>query len=316
MDEFAIIDKRKHRYITIDRSIILAYSPFIGSKALHLYLLYITLGVDGDMVFSKNDISNFLNISQEEFDEANRTLEEYGLIKIETRERDGKIVNICNIIETPAVPKTIQMSLRKKALVVGLIDDMIQASPAQQDVKKKSRRTLITPMKLITKFYSLLGNGDVDIFEREAGKRHINRLMEQGYSLDDIDFAIEWCFENVRNELHDLSSLLKFIDRAINERDEYLSKREQQTNIELEAREDDELERKMIESYKKMMPDNERKALRQRALDMILQDKRINPEFVTEHLIAIKENEIVREEFLRKTKNLSSRGDLSNESSD
>jgi len=50
------------------------------------------------------------------------------------------------------------------------------------------------------------------------------------------------------------------------------------------------------------MSDAEKKMLRDRAMDIIKQDKRINEEFVTEQLIIITENEIIREEYLHKGK--------------
>jgi len=49
-----------------------------------------------------------------------------------------------------------------------------------------------------------------------------------------------------------------------------------------------------------MMSDNEQKRLRERVMEELRQDKRINEEFVTEQLITIKENEIIRKEYLHK----------------
>ena len=64
--------------------------------------------------------------------------------------------------------------------------------------------------------------------------------------------------------------------------------------------EEEEIERKMVDAYKNMMSEGEKKRLRERVMAEILKDKRINEEFVTEQLIIIKENEIIRKEYLRR----------------
>jgi DNA-binding transcriptional MerR regulator len=159
---------------------------------------------------------------------------------------------------------------------------------------------LITASKLITKLYRGIGNGKVDIFERESGKKHINDLLQKGFSLEDIDFAIEWGLENARGEIEDFSSVKNLMDRAIAAREEHMAKRAQQAEREVERQEEEEIERKMVEAYRKMMPDADKKRLRDRVMGEIRQDKRINEEFVTETYIIIKENEIIRKEYLRR----------------
>ncbi|MGQ9608922.1 MAG: hypothetical protein ACUVWN_06460 [bacterium] len=302
MDEYSVIDKRKCRYIIMDKSIPLAYAPYIGVEAVCLYLIYASLADYGVTSIESDAIKDFIGISEEKLKECNNTLEEYGLIKIENQEHDGKIVNKCYVLQTPPLPSTLAIDLRKKSLVKDILDEIVQISPSEMKVQpKRARSTLITIPKLINKFYSKAGNGSVDIFEREAGKKHINNLLKKGYSLEDIDFTIEWGFANARDEIDDISSIGNLIDRAIADREEHIAKRTKQAEEEAKRQYNEEIERKMVESYRMMMSDSEKKLLRERAMNIIRQDSRINLEFVTEQLIIIKENEIIRNEYLKKS---------------
>lgn len=301
MDEFSVIDNRKCHYIIMDKAIPLAYAPYIGAESVCLYLIYASLADHGVTSIESSAIKDFIGISDEKLEECNNILEEYGLIKIENHEHDGKIINKCYILQPPPLPSTLSVDLRKKSLVKDILDEIIQISPDEIKVQpKRARSTLITIPKLINKFYTKVGNGRVDIFEREAGKKYINSLLKKGHSLEDIDFAIEWGFANAREEIDDISSIGSLIDRAITDREEHIARRTKQAEESAKKQYNEEIERKMIESYRMMMSDHEKKLLRERAMDIIRQDSRINLEFVTEQLIIIKENEIIRNEHLKK----------------
>ncbi|HGE69678.1 TPA: hypothetical protein ENX78_02510 [Candidatus Poribacteria bacterium] len=302
MDEYSVLDKRKYPVLVVDKSIPLAYAPYIGADSVCLYLIYVSIADQGVSSFNSDEIMDFIGIDNARLDECNKKLEEYGLIKLEAHEHNGRIINTCHILQPPPIPRTLYADLQNKALVRDFIKDILIQSPAEQKQApvKRVRTSLVTPNKIITKFYSMMGNGKLDIFEREAGKKHINDLQKKGYSIDDIDFAIEWGFEHAREQIEDFSSIADIIDKAISARDKYIYERQQQAEREAKSQENEELERKMIEAYKKMMSDAEKKALRERVMEMIKQDKRINLEFVTEQFIIIKENEIIREEYLKK----------------
>ena len=284
----------------LDKAIPLAYAPYIGSEAVCLYLLYASLADQGNASIEPDDLKEFLGMDSESLERCNEVLEEYGLIKLENHEHNGRIVSSCYILQPPPLPHTLHNDLRKRALAK-YVEDILGFMPAESPSRKKrTRRPLITATKLITKLYGGIGNGKVDIFERESGKRHISDLLQQGYSLEDIDFAIEWSLENARNEIEDFSSIKNLIKRAIAAREEYMAKRTRQVEREVKQQEGEEIERKMVEAYRKMMPDSEKKRLRERVMEEIRQDKRINEEFVTEQLVIIKENEIIRKEYLKR----------------
>jgi len=305
MDEYSVIDKRKYPFLIMDKSIPLAYAPYIGPEAVCLYILYASLADQGSLSFSLEDVRDFLGINNESLEECNKSLEEYGLIKLENHEHNGRIISNCYVLQPPPFPRTLYADLNSKALVKNVVQDLLNLAPEEQPSQpKRARTTLITSTKLISKFYSMMGNGKVDIFEKEAGKKHINDLTKMGYSLDDIDFAIEWGFENASDEIDDLSSIINLIDRAIEAKEKYMAERSQQAEDEVKGQENELIERKMMDAYRKMMSEAEKKVLRDRAMDRIKQDKRINEEFVTEQHIVIIENEIIREEYLHKGKNL------------
>jgi len=300
MTEYSVVDRRKSSFLILDKSIPLAYAPYIGAEAICLYLLYASLADQGNASIEPDDLREFLGMDSESLEKCNQTLEEYGLIKLENREHNGRIVSNCYVLQPPPLPRTLHSDLRKKALAKH-VEDILGFVPAESPQRKKrTRRTWITPTRLITNLYKGIGNGKVDIFERESGKRHISDLLQQGYSLEDIDFAIEWSLENARDEIEDFSSIKNLIKRAIAAREEYMAKRTRQVEREVKQQEGEEIERKMVEAYRKMMPDSEKKRLRERVMEEIRQDKRINEEFVTEQLVIIKENEIIRKEYLKR----------------
>jgi hypothetical protein len=300
MKEYSVVDRRKCSSLILDKAIPLAYAPYIGAESVCLYLLYASLADQGNAFIEPDDVREFLGMDSESLEKCNQTLEEYGLIKLENHEHNGRIVSNCYVLQPPPLPQTLYSDLRKKALAK-YVEDVLGFMPAESPRKsKRKRRPLITASKLITKLYKGIGNGKVDVFERESGKKHIGDLMQKGYSLEDIDFAIEWSLENARGEIEDFSSIKSLMDRAIAAREEYMTKRTQQAEQEVKLQEEEQIERKMVEAYRKMMPDAEKKRLRERVMEEIRQDKRINEEFVTEQLIIIKENEIIRKEYLRR----------------
>jgi hypothetical protein len=300
MDEYSVVDRRRCPFLVLDKAVPLAYAPFIGPEAICLYLLYASLADQGSTSVQPDDLKEFLGMDAESLEKCNQILEEYGLIKLENHEHNGKIVSSCYILQPPPLPQTLHKDLRKKALakhVEGILGFAAAESPKQT---KRARRRLITPAKLITKLYKGVGNGKVDIFERESGKRHISDLLQEGYSLEDIDYAIEWALEYAADEIEDFSSIKDLMDRAIEAREKHMAKRTRQAEKEVKSQGDEVVERKMVEAYRKMMSDAEKKRLRERVMNDIRHDKKYNEEFITEQLIVIMENEIIRREYLKR----------------
>jgi hypothetical protein len=300
MKDYSVVDRRKRPFLVLDKAIPLAYGPHIGSEAVYLYLIYASIADQGNISIDLEDVKEFLGMNTESLEKCNKILEEYGLVKLEDHERDGRIITNCYVLQPPTLPQTLYQDLKKRALA-GYIDDVIDVGAAQPPKKSRRRRQpLITTAKLVTKFYKGMGKSKTDIFEREAGKKHISDLIEAGYSLEDVDFAIEWAMEKARDELEDFSSIKGIIDKAIAEREEHMAKRTQQAEKEVKGQEDEEIESKMVEAYRKIMPESEQKRLRERVMEEIRKNKSIKEEFITEQLIVIMENEIIRKEYLKR----------------
>ena len=299
MKDYTVVDRRKCSFLILSKAIPLAYAPYIGAEAVSLYLLYASLADQGNAVIEPEDVKEFLSIDDDSLEKCNQVLEEYGLIKLENHEHNGRIVSNCYVLQPPPLPQTLYQDLRKKKLT-GYIEDVLDFAPAEPPRKQRRRQSLVTAAKLITKLHQGIGTGKADIFEREAGKKHIGDLLEEGYSLEDIDFAIEWSLENAGGEIEGFSSIKGLIARAMTAREEYMAKRTQQAEEEVKDREGEEIERKMVDAYKNMMSDAEKKRLRERAMAEILRDPLIKEEFVSEQLIIIKENEVIRTEYLPK----------------
>ncbi|MBD3183218.1 hypothetical protein GF312_13060, partial [Candidatus Poribacteria bacterium] len=221
MEEYSVVDRRKHSFVVLDKSIPLAYAPYIGANATCLYLLYASLADQGNVSVDQDDVKEFLSFDAETLESCNQTLEEYGLLKMENREHNGKIHSYCYVLQPPPLPQTLYTELRKKPLAK-YAENVLDFVPAEKPTKKRrTRRSLITPTKLINKLYKSIGVGKVDVFERESGKKHVNDLLEAGYSLEDIDFAIEWGLESAIDEIEDFSSIKNIIERAIAAREEH-----------------------------------------------------------------------------------------------
>ncbi|MFC1714948.1 hypothetical protein ACFL6S_14870 [Candidatus Poribacteria bacterium] len=300
MNDYSVVDRRKCSFMMLSKAIPLAYAPYVGAEAVSLYLLYASLADQGNAVIEQDDLKEFLNMDDESLEKCNQVLEEYGLVKLENQEHNGRIVSNCYVLQPPPLPQTLYQDLRTKTLT-GYIEDVLDFAPAESPRKqRRSRQSLVTAAKLITKLYQGMGRGKADIFEREAAKNHIGDLLEAGYSLEDMDFAIEWSLENAPSEVEDFSSIKNLMERATAAREEYMTKRTQQVEEEVKDQEEEQIERKMVDAYRNIMSDGEKKKLRERVMAEILKDERINEEFVTEQYIVVEENKIIRREYLHK----------------
>ncbi len=300
MKDYSVVDRRKCSFMILSKAIPLAYAPYVGAEAVSLYLVYASLADQGNASVEPDDLKEFLNMDDESLEKCNQVLEEYGLIKLENHEHNGRIVSNCYVLQPPPLPQTLYQDLSKKTLT-SYIEDVLDVAQAESPRKqKRTRQPLVTAAKLIAKLYQGIGQGKADIFERESGKKHISSMVKDGYSLEDIDFAIEWSLENAISEVEDFSSIKSLIGRAMAAREEYMNKRTQQAEEEVKGQEEEQIERKMVDAYRNIMSDGEKKKLRERVRAEILKDKRINEEFVTEQLMIIKENEVIRREYLHR----------------
>jgi len=131
-------------------------------------------------------------------------------------------------------------------------------------------------------------------------------LLEDGFSPDNIQFAIKWILANAKAELYDFSIIKHTIGQAMAAKKK--TEAEEAKRIEAERiaaqeqAEEESRERKVaeIEAHKKSLGAEERAKLRERAEAEIRNSGQFKEEFITDYLIEVKENELIREQIGKK----------------
>jgi len=180
-----------------------------------------------------------------------------------------------------------------------------QIEPGQVDPPLKDRPDLkdsLSQEGIISHFYDCIGQKNVTRKKREGANRCLEELLTEGYSLEDIQFAVDWTVRHTEKKLYDFSIIEHTISQAMSEKekmDRAEADRQEKIRIKEEERLKEEQtakESEELENYKKSLSSREREILRHRALEEIKKMKGVKEEFVTEHLISAKENEILKSE--------------------
>ena len=118
--------------------------------------------------------------------------------------------------------------------------------------------------------------------------------MEEGFNLEDIQFAIKWTLENAKEKPYDFSIINHTIGQAMAEKGKAEKKeieKLERERISAQKQAEEEQQEKLsekIREYKNNLDDNQRKQLREEALKAIRNTKGIREEFITEILIEAK----------------------------
>lgn len=163
----------------------------------------------------------------------------------------------------------------------------------------KKEKISLSIDKIVSIFYKGIGQKRISKDKRERGKRLLKKLRKEGFSLEDIAFAVEWTLENAKEDLYDLKIIEHTIGQAIAAREKVESERrviaERNKGVEEERadRDREEKEREEIESQKAELDPAERVALRDEAEAELLAAG-VQPGFMNDLVIGFKENEILR----------------------
>jgi hypothetical protein len=183
-----------------------------------------------------------------------------------------------------------------------LCDYVLTEHPLKEDIKDnlnlKEKKTL-SPRDICTLFYKGIGQEKISKQKRERAEINIKKLLEEGFTLEDIQYAIKWTLENAKEELYDFSIINHTIGQAMAEKGKVEKK--EIKNLEREKmlaqkQVEEEKQEKLLErvkEYKNNLNNNQRKQLREESLNAIRNTKGIREEFITEILIEAKENEII-----------------------
>ena len=127
---------------------------------------------------------------------------------------------------------------------------------------------------VISEFFRLTGQNKISKTKRERGLSVGRKLREDGFSLEDIAFAVEWTIENSEKEPYEFASFAIIehtIGQALAARDKIESARRERKKLdrlkeeEILARESVDQDRQEIEAYKASRSQEERTELRKQA---------------------------------------------------
>ncbi len=156
---------------------------------------------------------------------------------------------------------------------------------------------------IITGFYRQIGQNKIPSGKRERGFNIGRKLREDGFSLEDIQFAVDWIIKNAEKEPYDFSIVEHTIAQALGTRDKLKLKtrliEEHDKVIEEEdlKRETEERGREEVEAQKASLSPDERKELREEAQAELVGEG-VPAGFINDFLLNLKENEILRKKGL------------------
>ena len=165
---------------------------------------------------------------------------------------------------------------------------------------KEEKTITLSVDKIVSMFYKGIGQKRISKQKRERGNRLLKKLRKEGFRLEDIAFAVEWTLENAKQEPYDISIIEHTIGQAAAAREKTESQRrviEESDKAAEEERADrdrEEKEREEMESYKSELDTADREALREEAEAELVASGEYKPQFISDLLIGIKENEILR----------------------
>ena len=169
--------------------------------------------------------------------------------------------------------------------------------------EKESIKDSLSPRDIISGFYKGISQSKISKTKRERAEESFKELQRDGFSLEDIHFAVKWIMENSKEEPYDFSIIKHTIGQAMaakkkTEAEE--AKRIEAKRIAAQEQTEEELrerEAAKIEVYKESLGVEERAKLRERAEAEIRDSGQFKEDFITDYLIEAKENEIIREQI-------------------
>jgi len=188
----------------------------------------------------------------------------------------------------------------------GKLTQRTGCEPVLHPFKEESKVSLSTLNTVISGFYRGIGQNRISKEKRERAFKIATKLRKDGFSLEDIAFAVEWTLENAKEDPYDFGIIQHTIGQALAARDKHeseksaIEEREKAAEEERSKREGEKGEREEIETQKAGLSEEKRAELREGAEAEILDSGIYKPGFISEPLIAAKENEILRKQLTQK----------------
>ncbi len=164
---------------------------------------------------------------------------------------------------------------------------------------KKDKESL-SHMHMVDLFYTDIGQKKISGEKRERALVILQDLGKDGFSAEDIEFGVKWILQNAKEELYDFSILKHTIGQALADRDKVTAQEREREEQERRRREKDERkereaeELREVEEYRSKLSESEKEELNNEALLELRGDPEVRNDFITETIIKIWENRIIR----------------------
>jgi hypothetical protein len=154
--------------------------------------------------------------------------------------------------------------------------------------------------QLLDKFYAGLKQRRISSMKRERGLAVLAHLLQDGYTIDEIAYAIDWTMASISG-LHSIGILPEVMGQALAARERLLADSGSQPNKqaieESSARAQGEAEQQQVEEIKVTLPPERLEALHEEARAVVTQEYP-NLKFGQDILIRLKVDELVRAQYL------------------
>jgi hypothetical protein len=154
--------------------------------------------------------------------------------------------------------------------------------------------------QLLDKFYAGLNQRRISSMKRERGLAVLARLLRDGYTIDEIAYAIDWTMASISG-LHSIGILPEVMGQALAARERLLAdsgaRPSRQAVEESSARAQAEAEQRQIEALKVTLPQERLNALHDEARALVVQEHP-NLKFGQDILIRLKVDELVKAQYL------------------
>jgi hypothetical protein len=163
---------------------------------------------------------------------------------------------------------------------------------------------LVPVESLLDRFYSLIGQIRISRQKRERGREQLLDLLQQGFSLDDISFAIEWVKDHLSGQVHSFGIIPQIIGQALKDREEMRRAKEQLDRArarevaEERRRVAEEATRRRIEEVKASLPPETLEELNREASRLLEETPGARPTFGQEILLKMKVDELIKQKYL------------------
>jgi hypothetical protein len=154
--------------------------------------------------------------------------------------------------------------------------------------------------QLLDKFYAGLNQRRISSMKRERGLAVLAHLLRDGYTIDEIAYAIDWTMASISG-LHSIGILPEVMGQALAVRERLLADSGAQPSRhgveESSARAQAEAEQRQIEEMKATFPPERLEALHEDARTLVAQEHP-NLKFGQDILIRLKVDELIRAQYL------------------